>query len=72
MSPRWMTLLFLCGLSFGRWTSTDVWNQLVSPSCRDRSRIHHATSSVVVTPGVMTAGENASAMMPWAIATMCG
>ena len=59
-------------LVFGRWTSTDGWNQLPSPSCRDRSRIHHTTSSVVVMPGWMTARENASAMMPWAIATICG
>ena len=42
---------------------TDGWNQLVSPSCRDRSRIHHTTSSVVVIPGWMTAREKASAMM---------
>ena len=62
-SPRWITGLFLYGLSFGRWIETDGWNQLANPSWRERSRIHHTTSSVVVTPGVITWFENASAMI---------
>ena len=67
-----MTGLWPYGVSLGRWMSTVGWNQFVRPSWRDRSRKYHTTSSVVVTPGVITVRENASAMIAWAMATMCG
>ena len=44
------------------------------PSLRERifSHNHHSTSSAVVMPGVMTAGEKASAMIAWATAATWG
>jgi hypothetical protein len=43
-----------------------------SPSDSNRSRMYQATSSVVVTPGVITRPLNASAMTPRVMPSMCG
>ena len=53
-----------------RCTPTEVWNHVVYPSSWMRWRIHHTTSSVVVTPGVMTALEKASEMIAWTVSSI--
>jgi hypothetical protein len=52
----------LLGRHPARCTSTLGWNQVPSPRSLTRWRIHHTTSAVVVTPGVITRAENASRM----------
>ena len=67
-SPRWITTLEESERSIpGRCTSTSVWNQVPKPRSLTRWRIHHATSSVEVLPGVMTRFENAVSMIPHTI-----
>ena len=43
-----------------RCTVTEGWNHVSTPRSFSRWSIHHSTSSVRVTPGVMTAREKAS------------
>ena len=50
---------------------TDGTNHVPNPRSVNRCLIYHATSSVVVTPGVMTRAENASDTTPRAMAVMC-
>jgi hypothetical protein len=45
-----------------RWMPTDAWNQVPRPRSLRRWRNHQRTSSVVVTPGVITSLENMVAM----------
>ena len=65
MSPGRITWPW-AGVSSGnppcRWMLMEGWNQLPIPSSATRCRIHHSTSTSVVTPGTMTWLENASAM----------
>ncbi len=64
-SPRWITTAPESDRSTPRrCTSTSVWNQVPNPRSFTRWRIHQATSSVVVVPGVMTLFENAVSMVP--------
>ncbi len=51
-----------------RCTSIDGWNHVPSPMSFTRWRIHHTTSSVVVTPGVITRFENAAPITSWTMA----
>ena len=61
-SPRWITGLSPRSDSLApmRWISTDGWNHVPRPMSLTRCRIHQTTSSVVVTPGVITRFENAA------------
>ena len=69
-SPRWITGLSpsLASSTPMRWISTEGWNHVPSPMSLTRWRIHHTTSSLVVTPGVMTRFENAAEITSWTIA----
>ena len=58
-------------LSSFLWTSTVGWNHVSNPSSITFSRIHQTTSSVVVTPGVITFVEKASLIIALLISTNC-
>ena len=53
-----------------RCTATDGWNHVSKPRSFTFWRSHQTTSSVVVTPGVMTEFENASEMMACTVSSM--
>ncbi len=56
----------------GRWKLTYGMNQAGRSRSANRWRMNQATSSVVVTPGVITRLEKASLMTPRASATIAG
>ena len=66
-SPRWMTTGPSVGMRPARCTLTEGWNQVSIPRSTTFCRSHQTTSSVVVTPGVMTLLLNASEMMAWTV-----